>query len=868
MKRVLVCCTVLLLLADLFAQAQPNKPLQFIPKDTSWKKLSVRQKIGQTMLMLPDRKLELQLGEGSLSAYFKKYPVTGYFMGWKLWEGVKPEDWFTHIQKRCMEYQGASELPLLFQEDYESGVGIEGMTSFPNEMALGAANSPDLAYAYGETVAKECRSVGVSWVLHPVADINLNSLNPIVNVRSIGDDPDRAVKLLSRQVRGLQDHGVAATIKHFPGDGVDSRDQHLVTSCNSLPFEVWKQKHGKVFQALIDSGVACIMPGHITLPSYQKEKIKGFYPPATLSRELLTDLLKGEMGFKGVIVSDALIMGGFRGYYDDPLEGEVRSFMAGVDVMLWPSYRFMDTIEARIKRGVIPMQRLDDAVQRVWALKERLGLLDKGRTVVQPMSAREKQQAALTADNICERAVTLVRDRNHLLPLNPQKEQKILVVGVAPVGRKGGDSHLKNLKLFARSLGEKGFQVDFQHNILYESQGWTEDATNKYDRIIFAVARSPHSPFGPLQLSDDEAQSVWAINAMPKEKVLVVSFGNPYLINEYFERVNTCINAYSNTPVMHKAVIKALTGMISMRGVSPVALNNVPEPGSNIRIEIPLYPDGKIPNSISSALEEKTRDIGQGNKFIYNTTVPTITAYLPQAAALPVPAVIIFPGGGYAGVSVTAEGEKVAEAFNKMGVAAFVVKYRMPGDLTMADKRTGPLQDAQQAISLVRKGAEKWHIDPSRVGVVGFSAGGHLAATLCTHYRKNLTGQTGDASLLRPDFSVLVYPVISMTDSLTHAGSKKNLLGDKPSKKDVILYSNELQVDKHTPPSLLIHAGDDNAVNPENSIRYYQALRRNGVAAELIIYPGGGHGYGLENPTTSDLWIERCKDWMIANKWL
>ena len=292
----------------------------FVPKDSSWKKLTIRQKIGQTMIMLPDRPLELKLGGGSLTAYFKKYPVGGYFMGWKLWTGIQPENKLEHIKKSCVEYQRNSELPLLFQEDYESGINIPGMTSFPNEMTLGAANSPTLAYAYGAAVSKECQSVGVKWVLHPVADLNMNPLNPIMNVRSIGDDPDQAIRLLSQQIRGLQDNGVAATIKHFPGDGVDSRDQHLLTSCNSLPFAVWKQKHGKVFQALIDSGVACIMPGHITLPSYQTEKINGFYPPATLSRELLTGLLKGEMGFKGVVVSDALTMGGFGGYFPTRLE--------------------------------------------------------------------------------------------------------------------------------------------------------------------------------------------------------------------------------------------------------------------------------------------------------------------------------------------------------------------------------------------------------------------------------------------------------------------------------------------------------------------------------------------------------------------
>ncbi|MES1160788.1 MAG: glycoside hydrolase family 3 N-terminal domain-containing protein, partial [Bacteroidota bacterium] len=542
------------------------------PGDTSWKHLSLRQKIGQTMLMLPDRQLELQLGAGSLTTFFARYPVTGFFMGWKLWDGVQPGDRFQHIQKRCAEYQAASGLPLIFQEDYESGIGIPGMTPFPNEMSLGAANSPVLAYEYGKAMALQSQSVGVKWVLHPVADLNLNRLNPITNTRSIGDDPDRAIRLLSRQIRGLQDNGVAATIKHFPGDGVDSRDQHLLTSCNSLPFADWQQQHGKVFQALIDSGVACIMPGHITLPSYQKEKINGFCPPATLSKELLTNLLKGEMGFKGVVVSDAMVMGGFRGYFDDQLEGQVQSFLAGVDVLLWPSYTFMDTVEARINRGEIPMARLDDAVQRVWALKQRFGLLDKKRELIRSLSAAEKAQALLTSDAICQQAVTLVRDREQRLPLQLPKDKKILVVGVAPIGRKGGDAQVEGIKAFAQALRERGFTVDFRINILYETQGWKDDAAEKYDRIIFVVARSTHAPFGPLQLWDDEAQSVWAANALPKKKIIVLTLGNPYLVNEYFERVNTCINAYSNTPAMHQAVIKALLGEIKMQGISPVNL--------------------------------------------------------------------------------------------------------------------------------------------------------------------------------------------------------------------------------------------------------------------------------------------------------
>lgn len=550
-----------------------NKRVELSLSDTTWKSLTLRQKIGQLMLMLPDRQKELELGNGSLSAYFEKYPVSGFFMGWKLWDGIQRDQYLDHIRKTTAEYQEASKLPLIFQEDYESGVTLPGMTSFPNEMALGAANSPELAYQYGKTVAQESKSVGVKWVLHPVADLNINPFNPVTNTRSISDDPDKAIRLLSEQIKGLQDNGVAATIKHFPGDGVDYRDQHLLTTCNSMPYDVWKKYHGKVFKALIDGGVKTIMPGHITLPGYQKEKKNGQYLPATLSKELLTNLLKKEMGFKGVVVSDAMVMGGFRGWYDNPLEGEIQSFLAGVDVLLWPSYEFMDTLEVRILRKEIPIERLNDAVSRVWNFKKGLGLMDKDLKLIQPMTSEEKASAQAVSDQICEQAITLIRDNNNALPLDASKDKKILVVGVTPISRKGGDTSLTRMESFSDLLRQKGFEVDFQHNILYETQGWTESVTSQYDRILFLVDRHMHAPFGPLQFWDDEAQTVWGINAMTKDKIIVISVGSPYSINEYFERVNTCINAYSNTAVMHKALIKALTGEIKMKGVSPVNLD-------------------------------------------------------------------------------------------------------------------------------------------------------------------------------------------------------------------------------------------------------------------------------------------------------
>jgi beta-N-acetylhexosaminidase len=545
---------------------------QFTPKDTTWKSLSIREKIGQTMVMLPDRKTELMLGGGTLDGFFKNYPVGAFFMGYKLFDGVKSEAKTEYLRKAVVEYQLASRLPLIMQEDYETGLGLPGMTAFPREMSIGATNNEQLAYQYGEGVAMEARSVGVNWVLHPVCDLNLNPFNPIVNTRSISDNPDKAIRLLKQQINGLQSNGVAATIKHFPGDGVDYRDQHLLTSCNSLSKADWDKTYGKVYSELIQNGVACIMPGHISLPAYQKTKINGFYPPATLSKDLLTVLLKGKLGFKGVIVSDALVMAGFRGYYTSNLESEIKSFEAGVDMMLWPSYEFMDSVEVRIKRGEIPMSRLNDAVKRVWAMKERFGLLKKDRELIKSISVDEISKYDKVAQEVADKSITLVRDVKKLLPLKPNKKEKILMVSlVAPSKR--GDYPTQQIIKLQQELISKGFNVDFQRDILYESGFWSDELTNKYDKVIFVANRYFHFPPGPLQFWDNQAQTVWCINSTNKEKVIVISLGSPYHANEYFERVSTIINAYSCDDSTIKSVAKSLSGELTMTGTSPVNLN-------------------------------------------------------------------------------------------------------------------------------------------------------------------------------------------------------------------------------------------------------------------------------------------------------
>ena len=268
---------------------------------------------------------------------------------------------------------------------------------------------------------------------------------------------------------------------------------------------------------------------------------------------------------------------------------------------------------------------------------------------------------------------------------------------------------------------------------------------------------------------------------------------------------------------------------------------------------INLYP-GAIPNSKQSNVKETEK-----SGLIRGVTKPTLQMFLPKKEKSTGAGVVICPGGGYAVLVYQAEGVRTAKEFARNGIAAFVLKYRLPSDKTMIDKTIGPLQDAQEAIKIVRENASKWGIDTSKVGIMGFSAGGHLASTEATHYRKAVIDNKNHTNL-RPDFQILAYPVISMQDSLTHLGSRTELLGKNPSKKTIDEFSNELQVDDNTPPAYITQAEDDKTVTVDNSIVYFEKLRHHNVPAELQIYPKGGHGFVLRMKTSD--WMEPIFKWM------
>ena len=277
--------------------------------------------------------------------------------------------------------------------------------------------------------------------------------------------------------------------------------------------------------------------------------------------------------------------------------------------------------------------------------------------------------------------------------------------------------------------------------------------------------------------------------------------------------------------------------------------------------------EGQIPGEIIVNYEEQ--EIYKDNELqsTSRVVVPTITIYTPTEIKSNGTSVIIFPGGGYSHLSMNKEGKKVAKWLNSLGITAFLLKYRMPSDLTMRDKTIGPLQDAQEAVRMVRRNAKKWNLDSNKIGVIGFSAGGHLAATLSTNFSE-ITYESLDNTSPRPDFTILIYPVISMKNEIANKGSKEKLLGLNPSGELIKKFSSDLNVNSTTPNTFIAHATDDQSVLVENSINYYLALKNNKIQCELHLYEKGGHGFGLGVLDTSKNWTQDCENWMKSNGYL
>lgn len=529
-----------------------------------WQDLTLREKIGQIIMVqtIPEDHIALC---GSIEEFLKKYPIGGLFCAGKL---VNAKMFGIENFKECIgEYKKYTKYPLLFAADMENGTETDGMKLFPPEIAVAATNDPQIAYDYGKAIAKEAKAGGVNCLFNTVVDMALYPFGG-TDTRGLGDDRDKVVEFATKIIEGALSENVISCMKHLPGGGHCLLDGHLVSVEVQASKEDWEATNGYVYRKMMEHDIPGAMTSHDSLPCIQTEAEideNGEYLICSLSKELTTGLIKEKLGFKGCLFTDALCMGGFTG--NRAMENMIRAFEAGHDVLLWPPVQIIDEIEKRILAGEIPMERLDDAVSRVWALKERLGLFDReedleplDRTFIDDFSKR-----------LCESCLTLVKNDSGRIPFDQSKVKKVLIVGVTPE-----DADYQKLCKLVDIFQARGIQAEIWRDTWID--GLNVEKQAEYDLIIFAFSRIFHHPIGSVDVYGNQACSVWAAHACDATKTVMASFGTPFLY-KYFSRDDMFINAYWPTEDILEAFVKALFGEIPFKGVSPVKLEKaIPKP--------------------------------------------------------------------------------------------------------------------------------------------------------------------------------------------------------------------------------------------------------------------------------------------------
>ena len=489
------------------------------------------------------------------------------------------------VHRLSERVQARSGIPLLIAANLErggNGVVKEG-TYFSTPMAAAATNDEIHAYHLGRVACGEGAAVGVNWTFEPVVDLNYNYLSSITNTRTFGSDPDRVVRMARSYMRGAKEEGCASCIKHFPGDGMDYRDQHLLASVNTCSVEEWERTYGKVYRELIEDGAETLMAAHIKLPAYSKALNPALKDedilPASLSRELLTTLLREKMGFQGLIVSDATNMVGFTASMERR-RAVPESIAAGIDMFLFTvnqreDYQFM--LEG-IRNGTITPERLDEAVSRILALKASMRLPEKqaeGKLVPPLEKAMEKigcGQHKAWALECADRAITLVKDRDGLLPLNSAVTKRILF-RVITLAQKTENDYDANSRLFRKLMEEKGFElIDFQPDSLpggLINESRVSEIREKYDLILYFATCDVKSNQKDIRIGWSSFLGGDTPKFVREIPTVFISMSNPYHLADV-PMVSTYINTYSPCAFSVEELVKKLTGESGFTGDNPV----------------------------------------------------------------------------------------------------------------------------------------------------------------------------------------------------------------------------------------------------------------------------------------------------------
>ena len=472
--------------------------------------------------------------------------------------------------------QKGSKIPVLSAANLEFGSTgfLEDGTFFAQQMGIGATRDPEHAYRMGRVSTKEAAAAGCNWAFAPICDLDLNWRNPIVNVRSYGDDPERVIDMCKAYMRAAAENNVAVSVKHFPGDGVDEVDQHLLTSINSLTCEEWDATYGRIYRALIAEGAQTIMVGHIDQPAC-RERINPDTTkdtvPATLSPELMTGLLRGELGFNGLIVTDATPMVGYTSAMKRS-EAVPLTIMAGADMFLFnkdleEDYGYM--LDG-VKRGLLTMQRMDEAITRILALKAALGLWNKAKEEIIPPVENTAcigcEEHHAWARQCADEAITLVKDTQHALPLDPAKTPRLLLEVL------GGCESEQRIAQHMKALLEKeGFTVT-----LYEPEDFTrlefkvESFHEHYDAVLYLAnvenaSNKTTNRINWYTMWGAGNNVPWFVHEVP---TVFASLANPYHLVDV-PMMRTFINCYSNNGETLEALVEKLMGRDSFRGQNP-----------------------------------------------------------------------------------------------------------------------------------------------------------------------------------------------------------------------------------------------------------------------------------------------------------
>ena len=523
------------------------------------KDLSLREKVYKTMIL----NFCVMDTEGTLKEFFEKYPVAGMYFSKGPVEGLIEMEEGESITKSefVTKCRKASKTPLVICAD-GANIGDDGIQPL-TQIVVGATNSEELAYEYGKCLGMQMNYNDVDWLLGPCVDLAYHRGLSSSSGLPISNDAEFAANMFAKVVEGLQDQNVAATVKHFPGVGTHHVNFHISSGHNVFDFDRWMETYGRVYAETFKAGAMSVMTSHLTLKSFSDKADYGDTPIATYSKDLTIGLLKEKLGFDGVVVTDALTMGGKA--YGNQVEETVAAFACGADFLLWPPLEAGERIIEELENGNIPMSRLDDAIERIERFYERLGIDENGRKFPEPDGKYVDDKFT----EIVKKSTTLVKNNLNILPVDKSKKNILLDV-ITPEGKLvGWKRNQKGVEHFAEVLRKEGFNVDIKLNYTQFWENKMKKDLENYDYVICMLD-------SPIQIDvfHETFNSAWTVHLIDDDKKIFINFATPFFLDDFYPHEQTVIQLYGGISELNvEAAADAILGKMEMEGKLPYKLN-------------------------------------------------------------------------------------------------------------------------------------------------------------------------------------------------------------------------------------------------------------------------------------------------------